>query len=260
MHRFVILFPFWACWIGSWKTSSLASDIHNDLSFSGEESVAKNMNGEEESSASAANLEVVDVVVPPQRETTLVGSGNYYCQDHASCNHKCSKDSDCLIISGRYSADICCNKCGNYKGTAYYKRCYNPSNDESTTTPSPTPPSCQDTDSCNRRCSSDNDCLTASRYGAEVCCSKCNKNQGTMGYRRCFNPSSPTSAPTTYYYDNDDDDDAPTDPKYFPPAGENCRKKCKTDADCRDCIGYNHCRTCGKNYGTVMYGRCYNDY
>lgn len=123
------------------------------------------------------------------------------CQDTNSCGHTCDEDVDCET-AGRYGVNICCSKCGKYRGTEYYKQCYNP-DETSAPTPAPTP-SCQDTYSCGHECDEDIDCETAGRYGADVCCKKCNKSKGTMGYQRCFDPRtpSPTLSPSIFYDDD----------------------------------------------------------
>ncbi|EJK63700.1 hypothetical protein THAOC_15629 [Thalassiosira oceanica] len=95
----------------------------------------------------------------------------------AQCNtlgESCKKDSDCQ--QGGFNP---CQKCGDKKGTRYYRQCYSPSADSPTAAPTTPPPQCN---TYNEPCKRDSDCM----QGGFNPCTKCGTQRGTRYYRRCF--------------------------------------------------------------------------
>merc|ERR1712176_876321 len=107
-------------------------------------------------------------------------NGNFSCNDDDFPNDdlqcynlgdKCEVDSDCLTWGFNP-----CNKCGQYVGTRYYKRCYA---EEPTPEPTPAPFQCYN---LGQRCTRNQDCHT----GGVNFCQKCGTAVGTRYYHQCY--------------------------------------------------------------------------
>jgi len=124
-------------------------------------------------------------------ETNVVSEEEFiaevaFLEESPTCNalgDKCKKDSDCA--QGGFGP---CNKCGDKKGTQYYKRCYlepPPTRTTPKPTPSPTPPTCN---ALGDKCKKDSDCAK----GGVGPCNKCGDKKGTQYYKRCYLEPPPT--------------------------------------------------------------------
>merc|ERR1712078_219532 len=98
---------------------------------------------------------------------------------NAQCNslgEPCRRDSDCQ--QGGFDP---CMKCGDKRGTEYFRRCYGGIKRE-TPAPVPSPPQCNTYDG---PCERDSDCA----QGGFNPCTKCGKSRGTRYYKRCYDGS-----------------------------------------------------------------------
>lgn len=98
----------------------------------------------------------------------------------AQCNslgEPCHRDSDCQ--QGGFDP---CMKCGDERGTEYFRRCYGGIKRE---TPAPVPPPPPQCNTYDEPCERDSDCA----QGGFNPCTKCGKSRGTSYYKRCYDGS-----------------------------------------------------------------------
>ena len=128
------------------------------------------------SSSFATANDVNDVTVMNDEYDEVHVYDEIFNSEENTCNKHCTTDSDCY--KGGF---VQCGKCGQYKGTQYYHRCYEETPEP---IPSPTQPG-----QCGKPCMHNKDCK--SEYaGTYNPCMTCSRNSGKAGTQWvCVRPS-----------------------------------------------------------------------
>jgi len=112
--------------------------------------------------------------------STNFNSCSMFIDSGNTCGTKCTKDSDCF--KGGY---VQCSKCGQYVGTQYYQRCYDPNPPAPAPSAPPTHDYFPEGGACKKKCTKNSDC----RPGGFNPCGMCGKYAGTEMYHLCYSPN-----------------------------------------------------------------------